>query len=273
MTRIAGVMGWPVHHSLSPRLHGFWLRELGIKGQYLPLAVQPQNLQRALRALPVLGFMGANITVPHKEHTMDLIDAVDDIALRVGAINTVTVRKDGSLSGTNTDAFGFIESLRSGAPGWQPSRPVLLLGAGGAARAVCVGLLEAGATEIRICNRTRSRCDTLVREIEGNLYPVDWDEREAAMKEVGLLVNTTTLGMRGAAPLSIGLNMLPMDAVVADIVYAPLETELLEAARLRGNLVVDGLGMLLYQAVPGFTSWFGREPEVSAELRTHVLSE
>ena len=269
-TRLAGVMGWPVGHSLSPKLHSFWLRDLGIRGQYLPLAVQPKDLARALWSLPALGFRGVNITVPHKEHAIHLIDEVAPVAIRIGAVNTVTVAKDGSLHGTNTDAFGFVQNLRAGAPGWQPGRPILVIGAGGAARAVCIGLLEAGAAEVRVCNRTRTRSDELARAIDGNVLAVDWSDREVAVEETGLLVNTTTLGMQGSDPLPMSLTRLPMDAVVTDIVYVPLKTPLLTAAKRRGNIVVDGLGMLLYQAQPGFYSWFGQQPEVTAAVRSHL---
>tara|TARA_B100000686_G_scaffold224119_1_gene231286 strand:- start:228 stop:968 length:741 start_codon:yes stop_codon:yes gene_type:complete len=246
---------------------------MAIKGYYLPLMVQPTELARALWSLPALGFRGVNITVPHKEHAIHLVDEVAPIAHKIGAVNTITVKKDGSLHGTNTDAFGFIENLNACAPGWEVGRPVLVIGAGGAARAVCVGLLEAGATEIRICNRTRSKSERLAREIEGNCIAVDWTDRSAACEDVGLLVNTSSLGMRGAEPLSIDLARLPKDAVVSDIVYVPLETPLLVAAKLRGNTVVDGLGMLLYQAQPGFRSWFGKKPEVTSGLRAHVITE
>ena len=272
-TRLAGVMGWPVEHSLSPKLHGFWLREMGIKGHYVPLSVQPTDLARALWSLPALGFRGVNITIPHKEHAINLVDHVTPIAHQIGAINTITVREDGSLHGTNTDAFGFVENLKVHAPEWEVGRPVLVIGAGGAARAVCVGLLEAGSTEIRICNRTRSRSESLTREIQGNCIGVDWSDRMEACEEIGLLVNTSSLGMHGGEPLSLDLDRLPHEAVVSDIVYVPLETPLLAAAKLRGNTVVDGLGMLLYQAQPGFYSWFGQNPAVTSRLRAHIMSE
>ena len=272
-TRLAGVMGWPVDHSLSPQLHGFWLKELQIGGHYVPLAVQPKDLARALWSLPALGFRGVNITVPHKEHALNLMDEVTPIASKIGAVNTVTVGTDGSLHGTNTDAYGFVQNLRLGAKDWQPVRPTLVIGAGGAARAVCVGLLEAGATRISVCNRTRGRSEELVREIGENLQVVDWNDREAALEGVGLLVNTSSLGMQGTEALEMSLEKLPRAAVVTDLVYVPLETPLLNAAKKRGNTVVDGLGMLLYQAQPGFASWFGQHPEVTIALRAHLLSE
>tara|TARA_Y100000588_G_scaffold118675_1_gene129921 strand:+ start:1099 stop:1839 length:741 start_codon:yes stop_codon:yes gene_type:complete len=246
---------------------------MGINGHYIPFSVQPTELARALWSLPALGFRGVNITVPHKEHAINLVDNVTPIAHKIGAVNTITVEEDGSLHGTNTDAFGFIENLKTRAPEWDVARPILIIGAGGAARAVCVGLLEAGATEIRICNRTRSRSESLTREIQGNCIGVNWADRMEACEEVGLLVNTSSLGMHGGEPLSMDLDRLPHHAVVSDIVYVPLETPLLAAARLRGNTVVDGLGMLLFQAQPGFYSWFGQKPAVTSGLRAHVMNE
>lgn len=271
--RLAGVIGWPVSHSRSPRLHGFWLQRHDIDGAYVPLAVKPESIERALRALPVLGFSGVNITVPHKEVTLAVCDEVDPLARRIGAVNTVVVREDGCLAGSNTDAFGFIENLRQGS-NWGPGDgPAVVLGAGGAARAVCVALLDAGAAEIRIANRTRLRSDQLAEELGAGVNAVDWDDRSGALGGAGLLVNTTSLGMQNAAPLEIDLATLPVSATVSDIVYVPLETPLLTAARARGNTVVDGLGMLLHQARPGFEAWFGVRPEADAELREFVLED
>jgi len=270
--RLAGVMGWPVGHSRSPRLHGYWLERYGIDGAYLPLPVAPDHIETALRVLPALGFAGVNLTVPHKEAALAVVDRVDDLARRIGAVNTVVVAADGSLDGTNTDAFGFIANLRAGAPGWEPSRPAVVLGAGGAARAVCVGLADAGVAEIRLANRTESRAARVADELTG-IQTVAWEARTKALDGVGLLVNTTTLGMTGAAPLDIALDALPGAAVVTDIVYAPLETPLLAAARARGNTCVDGLGMLLHQARPGFAAWFGHEPDVTEALRAFVLED
>ncbi len=270
--RLAGVMGWPVGHSRSPRLHGYWLEHYGIDGAYLSLPVAPEHIETALRALPVLGFAGVNLTVPHKEAALGVVDRADALARRVGAVNTVVVAADGTLDGTNTDAFGFIENLRAGAPGWEPGRPAVVLGAGGAARAVCVGLADAGVAEIRLANRTAARAARLADELTG-IHMVAWEARGDALDGAGLLVNTTTLGMTGAPSLDIALDALPSDAVVTDIVYAPLETPLLAAARARGNPCVDGLGMLLHQARPGFAAWFGREPDVTEALRAFVLED
>ncbi len=270
---VAGVIGWPVAHSLSPRLQGFWLKELRIDGAYLPLAVKPEDLSLALWALPALGFKGVNITVPHKERAFTLVDKMDPFAERIGAVNTICVDKKGLLTGSNTDACGFIANLQVGARHWRASRPALVLGAGGAARAVCAGLMTAGVREIRVCNRTRSRGQIMAREIGGPIVVVDWADRAEAVDGVGLLVNTTNLGMIGAPVLSMPLTKLPTGAVVTDIVYTPLMTPLLVSARERGNVVVDGLGMLLHQARPGFAAWYGQEPEVTSALRAHVLGE
>jgi shikimate dehydrogenase len=270
--RLAGVMGWPVEHSLSPRLHGYWLEQHGIDGAYVPLAVAPADLPTALTALPALGFRGVNLTLPHKEQALDLCQEVDDLARRIGAVNTIVVR-DGRLFGSNSDAFGFLENLKDGAPDWRAeAAPAVVLGAGGASRAVVAALADAGAPEVRLVNRTRERAEALATALGGALSVYDWDRREAALAEAGLLVNTTTLGMAGQPPLDLDLGALPAEAVVTDIVYTPLMTPLLQAARTRGNPLVDGLGMLLHQARPGFEAWFGVRPEVTPGLRDFVLS-
>ena len=271
--RIAGVMGWPVNHSLSPRLHGYWLEHHGIDGAYVPLAVRPERLREALRALPALGFAGVNLTVPHKETALEIVDSRDDAATRIGAVNTVVVRPDGSIEGRNTDGYGFVQSVREGAPQWRAGDgPIALIGAGGAARAICAALQEAGAPEIRIVNRTPERAQGLVGDFGSPAVAVPWAERAAALDGVSLLVNATTLGMRGQPPLGLSLDALPQTAVVADIVYVPIETALLRDAGSRSNRIVDGLGMLLHQARPGFAAWFGHEPEVTPALREYMLS-
>lgn len=270
--KIAGVMGWPIGHSRSPRLHGHWLDRHGIDGAYVPLAVAPENLSIALRALPALGFRGTNLTLPHKEAAVDICDSVTDQARRIGAVNTIVVGDDGTLKGSNTDAYGFIENLRQGS-GWQPADgPVVLLGAGGAARGLAIALADAGVTELRILNRTQARAATLAADI-GPAVAAPWEDRADALAGAALLVNSTTLGMTGQPALDLDLSQLPAGAVVNDIVYAPLETPLLANARARGNPVVDGLGMLLYQAQPGFEAWFGTRPEVDADLRDFVLAD
>ena len=271
-SRVAGVMGWPVAHSRSPRLHGYWLRTHGIDGAYVPLPVRPEQFATALRALPMLGFAGVNVTVPHKEAALAAVDRSDATARRIGAVNTIVIRADGTLDGRNSDGFGFRENLRAAVPGWSPKAgPAVILGAGGAARAIAVALLEAGAPEIRVVNRTTERAERLSREIGGSFRVYGWGDRTSALVDAALLVNTTTLGMSGQPALELALDGLPTTAVVNDIVYSPLETALLAAAKARGNPVVDGLGMLLHQARPAFAAWFGVEPTVTPELRRFVL--
>ncbi|MAF96159.1 MAG: shikimate dehydrogenase [Rhodospirillaceae bacterium] len=268
----AGVMGWPVSHSLSPRLHGFWLKERGIDGTYIALAVAPEDLEDSLRSLPERGFAGVNLTLPHKETAADIVDSLDSAATRIGAVNTVVVGADGSLAGSNTDGYGFMENLKSGAPEWTADNSTaVVLGAGGAARAIVAALLDAGVKELRLVNRTQSRAASLKDNIGGAITVVSWADRTAALEGAGLLVNTTTLGMTGEESLEIHLSLLPAEAIVTDIVYIPLTTPLLKNAAERGNPTVDGLGMLLYQARPGFHQWFGAEPAVTEALRAHVL--
>ncbi|MBC7905865.1 MAG: shikimate dehydrogenase [Rhodospirillaceae bacterium] len=270
--KLAGVMGWPVGHSRSPRLHGYWLEQMGIDGAYVPLAVRPEDFEQVLRALPRMGFAGANVTVPHKEQALRLVDELEPLARRIGAVNTLVVQENGSVLGRNTDAFGFLENLRRGAPNWRPqSGPAVVLGAGGAARAVCAALIDADVPEVRLVNRSVERAERLALDVGGKFRVTEWEHVGHALHGAALLVNTTTLGMTGQPALEIDLTPLPQWAVVNDIVYAPLMTDLLSAAAARGNAVVDGLGMLLWQAVPGFEAWFGVRPEVTAELRDFVL--
>jgi len=271
--KLAGVMGWPVTHSRSPRLHGFWLAQHDIDGAYLPLPVRPENLATALKALPALGFAGVNLTVPHKEAALRLVERVSDEARRIGAVNTIVVGADGLLEGSNTDGYGFMAHLKAAAPLWRAKNSAaVILGAGGAARAIAVALLDAGVGEIRLVNRTLARAEALAAEFGKGVKAIAWVERSAALKDAGLLVNSTTLGMSGQPALEIDLRHLPAAAIVYDIVYVPLETRLLAAARRRGHVAVDGLGMLLHQAVPGFAVWFGITPEVTPELREFVLA-
>lgn len=274
--RLAGIMGWPIGHSRSPALHNFWLDEYGIDGVYVPMPVRPDQLEKALRALSALGFRGCNLTIPHKEAALSLVDRIDSSALRVGAVNTIVVAPDGSLDGSNTDVFGFRENLIDCVPDWEAARgPAVVLGAGGAARAVVAALIEAGVREIHLVNRTLARADKVAHELAapGIRITVDrWDRRDSVLEGAGLLVNTTSLGMIGEAALDVDLTALPASAVVADIVYVPLETPLLALARQRGNRTVDGLGMLLHQARPGFEAWFGTPARASRELRAAVLT-
>jgi len=271
--KLAGVMGWPIGHSLSPRLHGYWLRQYAVDGAYVPLAVRREDFAGAARMLPRLGFAGANVTVPHKEAALAAVDEADGEARRIGAVNTIVVRADGSLMGWNSDGFGFMENLKAGLPEWSPGLgPAVVLGAGGAARAVCAALVDGGVPELRLVNRTASRAEALAADIGGPIEIVSWAERESALDGARLLTNTTTLGMAGSPALDLTLERLPPEAAVTDIVYAPLRTPLLVAAAARGNPTVDGLGMLLHQARPGFAAWFGVEPEVTNEMRAFVLA-
>ncbi len=268
---LAGVIGWPVGHSRSPRLHGYWLERHGIDGAYLPLAVRPEDFAEVLRALPRMGFRGANVTVPHKEQALALADHVEPLARRIGAVNTLVVAPDGSLEGRNTDAFGFLENLRQGRPGFKGGQgPAVVLGAGGAARAVIAALQDEGCPEIRLLNRTQGRAEEVAAALGGPVTVLPWESRAEALDGAALLVNTTTLGMSGQPPLELRLEALPVTALVTDIVYAPLQTPLLLAAAARGNPVVDGLGMLLHQARPGFAAWFGVMPAVDDGLRRFV---
>jgi shikimate dehydrogenase len=269
-------MGWPVTHSRSPALHNFWIDEHGIDGAYVPLAVRPEHLAQALRALPALGFRGCNLTLPHKQAALSIVDRVDPLARRIGAMNTVVVAADGSLEGSNTDVFGFRENLRERAPDWSASAgPAIVLGAGGAARAIVTALIEARVEEIRLVNRTLARAERLADDLTSpatriTIHP--WNERDSVQRDSGLLVNTTSLGMTGEPELDLELTHLPQRAVVVDIVYVPLETALLAAARQRGHPTVDGLGMLLHQGRPGFEAWFGSPVQATRELRAAVLT-
>lgn len=271
--RVAGVMGWPVAHSCSPRLHGFWLKAYGIDGAYVPFAVRPEHLARALGALSALGLAGVNLTVPHKETALASLDEVEPLARRIGAVNTVVVDAAGRLVGSNTDVFGFMANLREGAPAWRAdSGPAVVLGAGGAARAVCAGLQDTGVTAIRLVNRSPGRAERLAHDLGGPIAVKPWSERSGALEGAALVVNTTTLGMAGQPPLDLALDTVAPGCVVCDLVYVPLETPLLAQARASGLVALDGLGMLLHQARPGFAAWFGVEPAVTAALRNHVAA-
>jgi shikimate dehydrogenase len=269
--RLAGLMGWPVMHSRSPQLHNYWLAQYGLAGTYVPLAIEAKGLAAALRALPALGFSGCNLTIPHKEAALAIVDRVDPLAHRIGAVNCVVVAPDRSLAGYNFDAFGFVESIREAQPTWRAERgPVVVLGAGGSARAVLVALLDAGAREIRLVNRTRDRAQALADELGGPINSVGWNDRHDALAGAAMLVNTTNQGMVGEPPLELALDKLPTDALVCDIIYIPRETPLLSAARARGNPTMNGLGMLLHQARPAFHAWFGIMPDVTTELRALI---
>ncbi len=268
---LAGVMGWPVMHSRSPLLHNYWFRQHARAGTYVPLAIRPADLAAALRALHPLGFAGCNLTLPHKQAAMTIVDEVDALAKSIGAISCVIVRPDGSLAGTNNDCYGFIHNLKQEQPGWRAGAgPSVVIGAGGGARAVCYGLAREGAREIRLLNRTSVRAQAIATEFGGPLKALSWEQRHDALEDAALVVNTTSCGMVGQPALDIDLGKLPQRALAADIIYIPLETPFLAAARLRGNATVNGLGMLLHQGRPAWQAWFGIEPAVTAELRAMV---
>jgi shikimate dehydrogenase len=271
---LAAVLGWPIGHSRSPRLHGHWLRRYGIAGHYVPIALPPDELEAGLEALRILGFRGANVTIPHKVAVLALATSATERAIRIGAANTITFGPDRGFHADNTDGFGFVASLRQAAPVWSAKLgPALVLGAGGAARGVVSALLDEGGAEIRVANRTFEHAETLRAHLGDRVTPVKWAHATHAAEGVATVVNTTSLGMMGQPPLPFQLDAAPPDALVADLVYQPLETPLLAAARARGLAAVDGLGMLLHQAVPGFEAWFGRRPEVDDDLRAAVLVE
>lgn len=269
---LAGVAGWPVSHSRSPQLHRHWLDRYGISGFYVPLSIHPDDFVQVLKTLPRAGFVGLNVTLPHKEVALSVADAVTDRAALIGAANTLIFRSDGSIHADNTDGYGFMENLRQGAPGWQPEKaPAALIGAGGAARAVVVSLLEAGVPELRIANRTRVRAEQLRAEFGTRVVVHDWAEAGVMLEGARTVINATSAGMAGKPALHLPLDMLEAGAVVTDLVYEPLDTDFLREARQRGATTIDGLGMLLHQAAPGFERWFGRKPEIDDQLREAVL--
>jgi shikimate dehydrogenase len=264
---LAGVIGMPVAHSRSPVIHNYWLKAHGIRGSYVPLAVNPERLQDALGGLIALGFRGCNVTMPHKQAAMPLLDRVNETARRIGAVNTIVVEADGTLSGFNNDGNGFVQSLRDAKPDWRgDAGPILLLGAGGASRAVVVALLENGAREIRIANRTAEKAQAIATEFGSAVNTVPWDDRATALSDVALLVNCTNRGMVGKSALDIDLSRLKPSTLTADLIYTPLETPFLADARARGCVTVNGLGLLLNQARLAFNAWFGVMPDVTPEL-------
>jgi shikimate dehydrogenase len=268
---LAAVMGWPIAQSRSPVLHNFWMQQHGLRGNYLPLAIRPGGLEAALRALHPLGFAGCNLTIPHKQAAMRIVNDVDETAKAIGAISCVVVHKDGSLSGTNNDWYGFTHNILEFVHDWRGNAgPAFVIGAGGGARAVIYGLIQCGAREIRVTNRTLARAQVLAKAFGAAVRAIDWDARHDALDGAAILVNTTSQGMTGQPPLDLSLDRLPASALVNDIVYIPRETPLLAAARARGNPIVTGLGMLLHQGVPAWKAWFGIEPKVTPELRAAI---
>ena len=269
---LAGVIGHPVAHSKSPRLHAHWLRKRALRGHYVPLDVAPQDLETVLRCLPRMGFVGVNVTIPHKETVLELADLVTDRATLIGAANTLIFRKDGKIHADNTDGYGFIENLRESAPDRDPARgPAVVLGAGGAARAVVAALRDAGVPEIRICNRTRARAEQLKHDFGTRIRVEDWVQAGNVLDDAATVVNTTSLGMVGHPELRVPLDGLRPGTVVNDLVYAPLQTRLLRVAAEMGCVTVDGLGMLIHQAIPAFERWFGERPAADRETREILL--
>lgn len=269
---LAGVIGCPISHSKSPQLHGHWLKTYGIAGHYIPMHVEAPDLADTIRMMPKMGFVGANVTIPHKEAVMEIADQVTDRAKLMGAANTLIFRADGTILADNTDGYGFITNLHQGAPNWDPSAgPAVVLGAGGACRAVVASLLEAGVPEILLTNRTRDRAEQLRSEFGDRIRVSEWLQAGNIIEEGALVVNTTSLGMTGKPRLRVPLDGLRRFAVVTDLIYTPLKTDFLQSAEQAGCTVVDGLGMLLHQAVPGFERWFGQRPEVDDATRAAVL--
>ena len=269
---LAGVLGSPVAHSKSPRIFRYWLQKIGLLGHYIPMDVAAADFDEAIRTLPKLGFVGVNVTIPYKEKALGLADQVSDRAAVIGSANTLTFLDDGRVYADNTDGYGFVENLRQNAPDWSANAgPAAVLGAGGAARAVIASLLESGATEVRLTNRTRSRAEALQREFGSKVRVFDWVQAGNTLEGANTVVNATSLGMDGKSDMRIPLDALNRNATVTDLVYAPLETPFLAHAKSVGCQTVDGLGMLLYQATPGFERWFGMKPEVDETLRQAVL--
>jgi shikimate dehydrogenase len=265
---IAGLLGWPVAHSRSPVIHNHWLAKYGIPGRYVLFPVPPERLEAAVRGLSALGMRGCNVTTPHKQAIFPLLDRVDALARTIGAVNTVVVEKDGTLTGFNNDGNGFIQSLRDADARWAPaSGPILVLGAGGASRAVVASLAAQGAEEIRVTNRTADKAHDIAAAVGPIVKVVPWEQRTEALDGVALLANATSLGMTGKGALEMPLDGLPRHALVGDLIYIPPETPLLAAARARGNVTVNGLGLLLNQARPAFNAWFGVMPEITPELQ------
>ncbi|MDO8984909.1 shikimate dehydrogenase [Cypionkella sp.] len=270
---LAGVIGHPIAHSRSPTLHGFWLKRYGIKGHYIPMDVAPQDLRQVLEILPKLGFVGVNVTIPHKEAVLKIVDVVTDRAALIGAANTLIFRKDGRIHADNTDGAGFIANLRQNAPHWNPAAgPAAVFGAGGAARAIVAALIEVGVPEIRIANRTQPRAQALRADFGAKLQIYDWVQAPNMLEGAATVINTTSLGMAGKSDFRVPLDGLERDALVTDLVYNPLKTHFLLEAEARGCTAVDGLGMLLHQAAPGFERWFDQRPEVDEATRQAVLS-
>jgi shikimate dehydrogenase len=269
---LAAVIGHPIAHSKSPNVHGYWLRKYGLKGHYIPMDIEPDKLSELLPRLADLGFVGANVTIPHKEKVMEIADLITDRATLIGAANTLIFRKDGRIHADNTDGYGFIENIRQSIPDWNPkSGPAVVFGAGGACRAVLASLIDVGVPKILLTNRTRIRAEKLREDFGNRIQVIEWVQAGNVLEDADLVVNTTSLGMTGKPEMRVPLDGLRPGAIVNDLVYTPLRTRLLATAEDRGCRVVDGVGMLLHQAVPGFERWFGKRPEVDENVRAAVL--
>jgi shikimate dehydrogenase len=270
---VVAILGYPIHHSKSPRMHGYWLDQAGVLGYYVPLEIHPDNFEDALKNMPKQGFRGANVTIPHKERALEIADYVSERAKRIGAANTLYFDADGKIHADNTDGYGFITNLKKGAPEWNAKAgPALVLGAGGAARAILDALITEETPKLYLTNRTKERAQALASEFGDTVEVLDWDNKNVVFSEVKTLINTTSLGMNGKGDLGLDFSQLTSAITVTDIVYTPLETDLLKHAKQRGCTCVDGLGMLIYQGVPGFSNWFGVAPKVTDELRELLLS-
>jgi len=270
---LAGVMGSPVAHSRSPVIHNHWIAQYHLKGSYVLLPVEPANLHDALRGLKALGFAGCNVTIPHKVEAMKAMDWLHPVAKQMGAINTIVVQPDGALHGFNNDGYGYIQCIKDAKPDWRADTgPITVLGAGGAARAIVLSLINEGAKEIRLINRTQEKAQALADEFGSSVKVLNWSERNNALSNIAMLVNTTNQGMHGQPDLDIKLDDLPASALVSDAIYIPLETPLLVAAKARGNKTVNGLGMLLNQARPAFEAWYGVLPEITPELHKAIAA-
>lgn len=270
---LAGVIGDPIAHSKSPLLHAHWLRRYGLAGHYIPLQVKRENLSKVLKRLPEMGFKGVNITIPHKEMALELADTVTDRAALIGAANTLTFSRSKKIQADNTDGIGFIANIRQNIPNWRPQDgPALILGAGGASRAVISALLEEGTPKILLANRTRARAEALRESLGARIELLDWTKLPVAIADAALVVNTTSLGMKGSPPFNLDMTRLRPGTIAVDLIYNPLHTDFLRIAENNGATIVDGLGMLLHQAAPGFERWFGHRPEVDDDLRQAVLT-
>ena len=270
---VVAILGYPIHHSKSPRMHGYWLDQAGVLGYYVPLEIHPDNFEDALKNMPKQGFRGANVTIPHKERALEIADYVSERAKRIGAANTLYFDADGKIHADNTDGYGFITNLKKGAPEWNAKAgPALVLGAGGAARAILDALITEETPKLYLTKRTKERAQALASEFGDTVEVLDWDNKNVVFSEVKTLINTTSLGMNGKGDLGLDFSQLTSAITVTDIVYTPLETDLLKHAKQRGCTCVDGLGMLIYQGIPGFSNWFGVAPKVTDELRELLLS-